>query len=218
MIFDFFDTITDSDEDTDPDHDEWENQQIRKGVTGAQLVSAQQQEAVYSQYMLRRSADRSPSPLSTKQLLEQAYADSALERPRRLLSGNKKSSEEPQEPRKPAETLQAIRQRIAQVRELHEQHKNEINRITRDIQMMKMEELECEQKAPLAEARFRFFQEFRIFVNDLVECFDEKVPKIVDLERRTIACISKQATTLIERRRQDVRDQGKEMAQIGSEY
>lgn len=29
--------IADSDQDTDPDMHEWENQQIRKGVTGAQV-------------------------------------------------------------------------------------------------------------------------------------------------------------------------------------
>lgn len=29
--------LADSDQDTDPDMHEWENQQIRKGVTGAQV-------------------------------------------------------------------------------------------------------------------------------------------------------------------------------------
>lgn len=44
------------------------------------------------------------------------------------------------------------------------------------------------------------------------------MPLIVDLERKTIALMSKQAMMLIERRRQDVRDQAKEIAEIGSEF
>lgn len=40
----------------------------------------------------------------------------------------------------------------------------------------------------------------------------------MELERKTIALMSKQALMLIERRRQDVRDQAKEMSEIGSEY
>lgn len=47
--------------------------------------------------------------------------------------------------------------------------------------------------------------------------FPFQVPKIVDLERKAISSISKQANMLIERRRQDVRDQAKEITQAGSE-
>lgn len=213
MQFCAYFSATVSGEETDPDMDEWENQQIRKGVTGAQLISAQQ-ESVYAQYMIKQPA---PQPMTTKTLLEQAYAHSALEKPRRILLADQKSSQPSNELRKPAQILAAMQQRVAQVRELHEKHLADIEDISRDIKLMKMQELECEQNAPLAAGKFRFFQDFRGYVADLVECLDEKVPKVVELERRMITCISKQANALIERRRQDIRDQSKEIAQIGSE-
>lgn len=198
-----------SDEETDPDMDEWENQQIRKGVTGAQLVSAQQE---YSQYMIRPTE---VAAKSTVKLLEQAYSHIMLHKPIHERSTSRKTE---QEQRDPAQIIAAVRHRVTQLNELHEKHVADIDRMARELKLLKMEELDCEQKGPLAASKFRFFQEFRGYVQDLVECLDEKVPKIVELERRAIGCISKQANALIERRRQDVRDQAKEMAQLGSEY
>lgn len=43
-----------------------------------------------------------------------------------------------------------------------------------------------------------------------------QVPKIVELERKSITVMSKQSNALIERRRQDVRDQAKEVTQTTS--
>lgn len=40
----------------------------------------------------------------------------------------------------------------------------------------------------------------------------------MELERKTIGIVSKQANLLIERRRQDVRDQAKEISESGSKY
>lgn len=92
----------------------------------------------------------------------------------------------------------------------------DIDQITRDLNILKMDELQCKQNAPIAAVKYRFYQELRGYVTDLVECFDEKVPSIVELERKAIAVMSKQATMLIERRRQDVRDQAKEITEAGS--
>lgn len=48
--------------------------------------------------------------------------------------------------------------------------------------------------------------------------FAFQVPKIVELERKAVGCMSKRFDMLIERRRQDVRDQAKEVTQSGSVY
>lgn len=45
-----------------------------------------------------------------------------------------------------------------------------------------------------------------------------QIPKIVEWERKAISVMSKQSNMLIERRRQDVRDQAKEVTQAGSKY
>lgn len=203
----------DSDQDSDREMDEWENQQIRKGVTGAQLISAQQESAIYSKYLRPKSpVHAKPNRMSTANLLEQAYAHSTLERPRKLLA-SKKAEKKSAGPRMPTEVFSKMKERLAQVKELNASHTSEIDRITREVQLMKMDALQSEQDAPVAAAKFRFYQELKCYVQDLVECLDEKLPKIVELERKSIGIMSKQANMLIERRRQDTRDQAKEATQ-----
>lgn len=89
--------LLDSDEDSDREMHEWENQQIRKGVTGAQLVSAQH-DAVLSRFMIKPTAASAleyvPEQQSTSTLLEQAYAKSSLQKPQQILSGSTKPKKE----------------------------------------------------------------------------------------------------------------------------
>lgn len=65
--------------------------------------------------------------------------------------------------------------RLYKVKELHEKHLLDIDQITKDLKIMKMDEIDCEQKAPIAAIKYRFYQELRGYVTDLVECLDEKV-------------------------------------------
>lgn len=65
--------------------------------------------------------------------------------------------------------------RLTQVKDLHNKHLDDIDQITRDLKLTKTDELYCEQNAPIAAIRYRFYQELRGYVTDLVECLDEKV-------------------------------------------
>lgn len=51
----------------------------------------------------------------------------------------------------------------------------------------------------------------RGYVADLIDCLNEKAPMLNDLQSRMMQTQSKHSQFLIERRRQDVRDQVKEM-------
>lgn len=228
-----------SGEDSDPEMTEWENQQIRKGVTGAQLVSAQQ-ESVYGQLLImsgaitktssnsakdRKRHDRmrtSTSPVSTGTKLEQAYARfSGMDAAHQLLTGGSQKSQTEQQrsggPRMPGEVHKKLLDRLQQVRELHEKHVDEIEQMGSRLEALCVTEAENTQNAPVAAVKFRFYQELRGYVTDLVECLDEKLPAIVELERKALGIMARQAQLLIERRRQDVRDQAKEIAEAGSE-
>ena len=157
-----------------------------------------------------------PETKSTGNLLEQAYARSCLEKPRQIFKTSQKLESKPTGPRMPDEVFKKMSDQLSQVKEVHAKHLADIDRITRDLQLIKMEEIECESNAPIAASKYRFYQELRSYVQDFVECLDEKVPFIVDLERRAVNLISKQSTMLIGRRRQDVQDQANEA--VGSEY
>lgn len=164
----------DSGEESDPEMNEWENQQIRKGVTGAQLVTAQQESAIYSQYLIKPNTNDSV-PMSTGNLLEQAYARNCLDKPRQMLLSTQKPENKVSGPRMPQEVLQKMTERLTQVDTLHQNHLEDIERIARDLRLIQLEEMECEQNAPVAAAKYRFYQELRGYVQDLIECLDEKV-------------------------------------------
>ncbi|XP_058057791.1 intron Large complex component GCFC2 isoform X1 [Anopheles bellator] len=243
-------------EDSDIETKEWENQQIRKGVTGAQLVSAQQ-ESVISQYLMQssnsggsgighfsqtfqnkslRGADSDGDisaglrALSTAELLEQAYATTKAGLAKRLGDGKKVKSgpnrlvvsgagiapksvdSKPTGPRMPKQILAQVTERYRTTVELNRKHEDDIEHITQEIKLLQMDHLACEQKAPAAAAKYRFYQEFRCYVADLVECLNEKIPLVTALEQRALQLMGKYSVMLIERRRQDVRDQAKEMA------
>ncbi|XP_039437366.1 PAX3- and PAX7-binding protein 1 [Culex pipiens pallens] len=221
----------DSAEDSDFEAKEWENQQIRKGVTGAQLVSAHQ-ESVISQYMIQGFSGQQydhhqqddQHALSTAALLEQAYArTSGLSKANTRAASSSLISrvatagkqEKPAGPRMPKEILRQLSARLSTTKELNYKHITDIERITQEVKVLKLDHLASEQKAPAAAARYRFYQEIKCYCADLVECLDEKMPQIVALEQRALSLMARYSSMLIERRRQDVRDQAKEMADAG---
>lgn len=223
-----------TEEDSDREMHEWENQQIRKGVTGAQLVHAQH-ETVLSRFMIKPAApsgmsaiefedmaQQLPAP-STSTLLEQAYAKKSIERSSNLASVTRANFAKPKKDkakaaalRTPQEMRTAITTRLHELQERNDDHSASIERISTELKSLKLQKLECQQNAPTAAAKYKFFQEVKCYVNDLVDCLAAKSPLINDLEKRSLQLYSKSQRYLVNRRRQDVRDQAKEMAEASS--
>ncbi|CRK97101.1 CLUMA_CG010440, isoform A [Clunio marinus] len=211
-----------SDDESDNDMNEWENQQIRKGVTGAQLISAQQ-ESIYSHYMIQpftNSFDNSNSetkaPLTTAELLEQAYSQTNIELSKHLKKKKKKESSKAMGIKTPSEILKSINDKLRSSRE--QSHKNflQIDKIVEEMSATKIDVEESVKNGPVAAAKYRFYQELKLYVDDLIECLNEKLPEIIALEEKTISVMGKYSKKLIERRRQDVRDQAKELTDTKS--
>lgn len=211
--------------DSDQETNEWENQQIRKGVTGAQIVSAQQ-ESVFANIMLQSSfantftnsastqltMQENKIPLSTADLLKQAYANINFNKPK-LQDGNVNRDTKVGVPKTPNEILDKMMDKIENTREMSRNHLHDIQRVTQEIATLYIEAEESKENAPLSGAKYRFYQETKYYLLDLIECLDEKAPQISALEQRSISTIAKFSNNLIERRRQDVRDQAKDMAE-----
>lgn len=206
-----------SEDDSDVEMNEWENQQIRKGVTGAQLLSAQH-ESAFSQYMIQpfsnsfknSNTDNDPQ-LTTAELLEQAYSQTNYEVAKRLRKDKRKETTKSSGIKSPQEILKSINDKLGASRE--QNHKNflEIDRITDEFQTIKIDLSDCEKNGPVAASKYRFYQELKLYIEDLIECLNEKLPVIVALEDKAISVMGKYSKKLIERRRQDVRDQAKEL-------
>lgn len=156
--------------------------------------------------------------MSTGALLEKAYATESTKMHKIVQKIHKitQRKEKKAGPRTPKQIYESIAERLAEVQQLNDQHLSEIDQITADLSVIQLEAGECETNGPNAAAKYRFYQELRGYVIDLIECFDEKLPRIVELERKFFVVIVKHGHFLIERRRQDVRDQANEMAQAQS--
>jgi GC-rich sequence DNA-binding factor len=202
-------------DDSDIEMNEWENQQIRKGVTGAQIMSAQQ-ESTFSQYLIppisnNKKIEEKPT-LTTAELLEQAYSQTNHEIAKQLKKERKKETTSKGAGIKtPQEIMKNIRDKLRMSRELNHKHYIDIEKMTGEFGAIKVDLEESTTNKPKSESNYRFYIELKLYLRDLIECLDEKFPQIMALEERSLSVMSKYSKMLIERRRQDVRDQAKEI-------
>ena len=210
-------------DDSDLEMNEWENQQIRKGVTGAQILTAQS-ESTFSQYLIppllnnnKNSKHEEKMPLTTAELLEQAYSQTNYVAAKQMKKEKKKEVTKSSGIKTPQEILKLINDKLRSSRELNHKHYLDIDRITEEFSSIIIDLDETEKNGPQAASKYRFYQELKLYLDDLIECLNEKVPQITALEEKILSVTSKYSKRLIERRRQDVRDQAKEITDT-SEY
>lgn len=117
---------------------------------------------------------------------------------------------EPGVPRTPQMIADKLREHFQNLKNSQENNLKRLDQIRTEIDEVTSELETLKFKAPVAAERFKFYQELRGYITDLVECLDEKVGVITSLEQRAMDLLAKKSEWLIERRRQDVRDQAEE--------
>ncbi|CAH1996838.1 unnamed protein product [Acanthoscelides obtectus] len=157
--------------------DEWEDQQIRKAVTGAAMEAARE---------LLYPPECPPAPRISAPVLSAATGAPVVARTPQAIAASLR------------EHLEAAMQR-------RDEHQRRLDEVAVEVERLKIELEDTKVKAPEAAGRFRFYQELRGYITDLVECFDEKVGIIASLEQRALDLMARKSEWLIERRRQDVR-------------
>lgn len=118
---------------------------------------------------------------------------------------------DPGVPRTPQVILEKLKQQYELVISSRKSNEDRLEQIQDDVITATNELDNLKVQAVVAADRFRFYQELRGYITDLVECLDEKVGVIMNLEQRAMDLLAKRAEWLIERRRQDVRDQAEEV-------
>nr|XP_022293371.1 PAX3- and PAX7-binding protein 1-like isoform X2 [Crassostrea virginica] len=179
-------------EDSDQER-EWEEQQIKKGVS---LGSEQ--------------ADGTTTTTTTTPAEQyNGFQDTVMERktftPFTSLTQSAGST---------VISMEVIRKRLQDrldsMDEVHRRHTQDRDSLVSDIADTEKSIETCQDKVAGLEARYRFFQEMRGYVRDLVDCLSEKVPDINSLEQRMMNLWKNQARKFLSRRQQDVRDQCQE--------
>lgn len=65
--------------------------------------------------------------------------------------------------------------------------------------------------------QYQFLQEMRGYVQDLLECFREKVPLIIELETAMHQLFKQRAARLVQRRQDDIKDESSEFSSHSSQ-
>uniref|UniRef100_A0A1B6M7W2 GCF C-terminal domain-containing protein n=2 Tax=Graphocephala atropunctata TaxID=36148 RepID=A0A1B6M7W2_9HEMI len=186
-----------SEESDKGEEEEWEKQQIRKGVTGAQLAAAQQETMYYGYSMPQVPSDMSvgaavcveptlpATPIIPDTVMHTASPQSVANR---------------------------LKERLQELKEVHRRHTLDRDEKAKELEDLRAECVKIKAEAPTLADRFRFYQDLRGYVTDLVECLDEKVVIISAMEQRLLSLYRRRTSELTSRRRQDMRDQAEELA------
>ncbi|XP_060072979.1 PAX3- and PAX7-binding protein 1-like isoform X2 [Ylistrum balloti] len=179
-----------SDEESDQER-EWEAQQIKKGVTVGQPVETKAEDQEVSDD--GTSQTNGYTYQSTNNVTFQPFT--AMSKTSNLTDINMDVIKK------------RLKERLDSMEEVSQRHTQERDTLVADIDDADQTTVTCEGSVDSLEKRYRFFQEMRGYVRDLVECLNEKVPIINDLETRMLNLLRRQSEQLVSRRQQDVRDQ-----------
>ncbi|TPP65861.1 PAX3-and PAX7-binding protein 1 [Fasciola gigantica] len=86
------------------------------------------------------------------------------------------------------------------------EHSTALKQAQLDLKRGRQVQTECRKRLPELAQKFAYAQELKSYVDDLVECFNEKMSKLEYLEKRSIILLRERYQKLIERRRQDMKD------------
>ncbi|XP_059837576.1 intron Large complex component GCFC2-like isoform X1 [Hypanus sabinus] len=105
--------------------------------------------------------------------------------------------------------------RLESLQEVHHSHHREQEKIqeTAESSRCTIEHLEAVSDSGI---RYRFYQEMRTYVKNLVNCFNEKIHLINELEYEMHQLLQEQARKLLQRRQDDIQDESSDIWQLSN--
>ncbi|KAM4772048.1 intron Large complex component GCFC2 [Rhinophrynus dorsalis] len=106
----------------------------------------------------------------------------------------------------PPVTVQDIKKKLVKrlnsFQEVHRSHVQEQEKFSRDLESSKnslemLEKTSCEQS-------YKFYKEMKTFIENFVDCVNEKVTQIIELESEMFEILQQRASTLLKRRQNDL--------------
>ncbi|XP_067113629.1 PAX3- and PAX7-binding protein 1 isoform X1 [Osmerus mordax] len=212
------------DEALDQGHDEelsrWEQEQIRKGISIPQ-VGVQSSQAEDHSSMYYQSSYES-QPYSSSYSTPYTYPSLALQadsKPAGRADGPAPPYSGPSADLAPVSTdlvKKRLRDRLGQMRAGHEANAKRYEQIQDELAASQSAIRCLEGSANDNADQYKFLQEMRGYVGDLLECFGEKVPAVLELEADMHQLLRQRAVRLVQRRQDDIKDESAEFASLSS--
>ncbi|XP_034149345.1 PAX3- and PAX7-binding protein 1 [Esox lucius] len=202
-------------------HDEevsrWEQEQIRKGISIPQVQSSQAEDNSSSSGVYYSSTyDAQPSYNTYS--LPYSYS-TAEDRAKTKVEGCPLAYSGPSGDLSPVTTelvKKRLRDRLSQMCVGHAANAKRYDQIQEELDAAQNTINRLEGSSNDNAEQYKFLQEMRGYVRDLLECFSEKVPCVSELEGAMHQLLKQRASRLVQRRRDDIKDESAEFASLSN--
>ncbi|KAF6719967.1 PAX3- and PAX7-binding protein 1 [Oryzias melastigma] len=201
-------------------HDEevsrWEQEQIRKGISIPQVQSSQPEETpVYYQnsYETQPYGSSYSMPFTYSTVTPQTAKLPSLSNNGSVHYGRPICDLTPI-------SIDLVKKRLQErLGHMHTGHNANVKRykqIKEDLAASESVIQQLEGSSNNNAEQYKFLQEMRGYVGDLLECFSEKVPAVLELEAAMHQLLRQRASRLVQRRQDDIKDESAEFASLSN--
>ncbi|XP_056592523.1 PAX3- and PAX7-binding protein 1 [Triplophysa dalaica] len=193
----------------------WVQEQIRKGISIPQVQSTHEDTTMYYQ------GGYDAQPYAASYAMPYTYAATTVG-----TDGSKALKQEtsipyaiPSSDLTPISTdlvKKRLNDRLNFMRQGYSSSARRFEQIQEELEDSKKTTQLLEGSSQEAADKYKFLQEMRGYVGDLLECFSEKVPVILELEAAMHQLLQQQASRLVQRRQDDIKDESSEFSSLSS--
>ncbi|XP_037603683.1 PAX3- and PAX7-binding protein 1 [Sebastes umbrosus] len=200
----------------DEEVNRWEQEQIRKGISIPQVQSSQPEDnTVYYQnsYESQPYGSSYSMPFNYSTMAPLAAKATGRADNGSVHYGTSISDLTPVSIDLVKKRLQ---DRLGQMRAGHDANARRNKQIEEDLAASESAIQQLEGSSNDNADQYKFLQEMRGYVGDLLECFSEKVPAVLELEAAMHQLLRQRASRLVQRRQDDIKDESSEFASLSS--
>lgn len=195
----------------------WEQEQIRKGISIPQVQSSQPEDStVYYQnsYESQPYGSSYSMPYTYSTVAPQTAKPTGQSDNGSVHYGASLNDLIPV-------SIDLVKKRLQdRLSQMHAGHNGNVDRykqINEDLAASERTIQQLEDSSNDNAEQYKFLQEMRGYVGDLLECFSEKVPAVLELEAAMHQLLRQRATRLVQRRQDDIKDESSEFASLSSQ-
>ncbi|XP_067897181.1 PAX3- and PAX7-binding protein 1 isoform X2 [Heterodontus francisci] len=192
----------------------WEQEQIRKGISVPQVQSSHPTDPANVYYQNNYQA----IPYGSSYSLPYTYGTYGTTESKPIKTDNAIAFK-PSINEMPPVTIDLVKKRLKDrldsMKEVHKTNQQRLDKLHEDLENSS-KTIERLEGITDDSGRYRFFQEMRGYVRDLLECFNEKVPLVNDLESAMHQLLKQRAARFVQRRQDDIKDESSEYSSHSS--
>ncbi|KAI4896143.1 hypothetical protein NFI96_020014 [Prochilodus magdalenae] len=106
--------------------------------------------------------------------------------------------------------------RLSSMRQGRDASARRYEQVQEELQASNSSILQLEDSSQHTAEQYKFLQEMRGYVRDLLECFSEKVPAVLELEAAMHQLLRQRAARRVQRRQDDIKDESAEFSSLSS--